>query len=493
MAPVETEYYDWLEVTPDVNDTELKKAYRKQAIKYHPDKNPSPEAEEKFKDISKAYQVLSDSNLRAVYDRNGAKMVDKEGGMRMDDAAGFFANVFGGERFKDYIGEISLMKEMTSVATTMMTEEEKTEMEKELNGGRTPGTSSPPQATIPSSPAAEVPHADAPAPPTSPVNGESAISPIPSPGENTENKSVGTGPHSHKEKEKGGKRNKLTPEQRKKLQDLEDERRKNMEDRIDTLTKQLIERLRPFVDAKNPGDKDDSETQAFQARMKREADDMKLESFGVELLHTIGNVYMMKATTYMKSKKFLGIPGFFSRLKEKGAMAKEAWGVIGSALGVQQMMAEMEKMQEKGEVAEEELRALEEDVTGRIMLASWRGTRFEVVNVLREVCDRVLKDPTANEQELYSRAKGLLFIGAIFKSTVPDESDAERRELERMVAEAAAGKSKHHQLQAQARAAAKQKRGGASTPHSHPTAATAATAPEPAKEKIEKEKEKISS
>lgn len=39
------------------------------------------------------------------------------------------------------------------------------------------------------------------------------------------------------------------------------------------------------------------------------------------------------------------------------------------------------------------------------MLASWRGTRFEVVNVLREVCDRVLKDPTANEQELYSRAK----------------------------------------------------------------------------------------
>lgn len=230
-------------------------------------------------------------------------MVDKEGGMRMDDAAGFFANVFGGERFKDYvrshltscyaclpmipleiqIGEISLMKEMTSVATTMMTEEEKTEMEKELNGGRTPGTSSPPQATIPSSPAAEVPHTDTPVPPTSPVNGESAISPIPSPGENTENKSVGTGPHSHKEKEKGGKRNKLTPEQRKKLQDLEDERRKNMEERIDTLTKQLIERLRPFVDAKNPGDKDDSETQAFQARMKREADDMKLESFGVEV------------------------------------------------------------------------------------------------------------------------------------------------------------------------------------------------------------------
>lgn len=42
-------------------------------------------------------------NLRAVYDRNGAKMVDKEGGVSMDDAAGFFANVFGGDRFNDYV------------------------------------------------------------------------------------------------------------------------------------------------------------------------------------------------------------------------------------------------------------------------------------------------------------------------------------------------------------------------------------------------------
>jgi hypothetical protein len=41
--------------------------------------------------------------MRAVYDRNGAKMVDKEGGVGMEDAAGFFANVFGGERFKDYV------------------------------------------------------------------------------------------------------------------------------------------------------------------------------------------------------------------------------------------------------------------------------------------------------------------------------------------------------------------------------------------------------
>jgi len=75
MAPVETEYYDLLEVKPDANETELKKAYRKAAIKYHPDKNFAPDAEEKFKDISKAYQVLQDPDLREAYDKYGKSMV----------------------------------------------------------------------------------------------------------------------------------------------------------------------------------------------------------------------------------------------------------------------------------------------------------------------------------------------------------------------------------------------------------------------------------
>ncbi|KII85874.1 hypothetical protein PLICRDRAFT_115528 [Plicaturopsis crispa FD-325 SS-3] len=479
MAPVETEYYDLLGVPVDVQDTELKKAYRKQAMLFHPDKNHAPDAEEKFKDISKAYQILSDPNLRAVYDKNGAKMarilpVEKEGGVGMDDAAGFFANVFGGERFIDYIGEISLMKEMTSVATTMMSDEDKAELQKEMNGGEsTP--SSPPvaggpatpfgaaaPASAPETPAASTPHTaspprtETPRPQTATGHGPSLhmVSPGSPPPESSKSLSgKDKGDHSPK-----SRKSKVTPEQRQKLDELEKERRRAMEERIAMLTTKLIERLRPFVEAEHPGEKDDPETAAFEAKMKREADDLKLESFGVELLHTIGTVYMTKASSFMKSKKFLGIPGFWSRLKEKGALAKDAWGVIGSALGVQQMMQEMEKLQAKGELGEEELRALELDVTGRIMLASWRGTRFEVVQVLREAVDNVLKDPTVSDQVLYNRSKGLLLMGAIFKSTVPDESDQERRELERMVAEAASGKSKHHQLQAQARAAAKAKR-----------------------------------
>ncbi|KAJ7334180.1 X-domain of DnaJ-containing-domain-containing protein [Mycena albidolilacea] len=439
MAPVDTEYYDLLGVAVDADDTELKKAYRKQAMKYHPDKNKSADAEEKFKDISKAYQVLSDPNDRATYDKHGKSMVDKEGGMNMEDAAGFFANVFGGERFVDYIGEISIMKDMTTTASTMMTEEEKAEMEKAMNEGTSTPISGASRTTLSSGTA-------------TPANGQTTSgqtspSNSPPPGDHASTPSSIT-MHSEADSPltppsvKDKKRSKMTQEQKDKLREQSKERQKVMEARVTMLTAKMIERLRPFVEAKHPGDKDDPETQAFEQKMKREAEDLKLESFGVELLHALGNVYMMKASSFMKSKKFLGIPGFFSRLKEKTDLVKDVFGVIGSALSVRDLMLEMEKQQAKGELGEEELKALEMDVTGKIMLASWRGARLEVVQVVRGVIDNVLKDPEASDVVLYNRAKGLLLTGAIFKSTVPDESDEERRELERMVAEAAAPKSK---------------------------------------------------
>ncbi|KAG8757963.1 hypothetical protein FRC14_001088 [Serendipita sp. 396] len=486
MPPVDTKYYDILGVTPEATDSDLKKAYRKQAIKYHPDKNPSPDAEEKFKDIAKAYQVLSDSNLRAAYDKYGIQENGPLGsGTGPEDPSAFFAAVFGGERFYDYIGEISLMKEMTSVTEVMMTDEERAEMEKELRGGQT----SPPVGSNPATPGIahpeQTPAATHPAEAISrPLSqGEPSVVHAPETG-TTETK---TEPHAEKTEAKpemktevktetkpeektpsithpdevtatpgassstgassppkdyAKRRAKLTPEQKQKIDAIGEERDKAMEKRIDDLTTKLKERLRPFVEAENPGGKDDPETRAWEEKMRREAEDLKLESFGVELLHTIGNMYIMKATSFMKSRKFLGVPGFFSRLKEKGTMVKDAWGVIGSALSVQSVLIDMQKTLEKGEVPEEELRALESDVTSRILLASWRGTRMEVTQVLHRVCENVLKDSTVSEKVLVNRAKGMVLCGAIFKATKADESDAERRELEALVAEAAAGKSK---------------------------------------------------
>lgn len=90
----DTKLYDVLGVSPTANENELKSAYRKLAMKYHPDKNP--DAGDKFKDISHAYEVLSNADKRAAYDRYGEEGLRGEGGMSAED---LFSQFFGGGFF----------------------------------------------------------------------------------------------------------------------------------------------------------------------------------------------------------------------------------------------------------------------------------------------------------------------------------------------------------------------------------------------------------
>ncbi len=99
------DYYEILEVSKSADKSAIKKAYRKMAMKYHPDKNPDDkEAEEKFKAVNEAYQVLSDEEKRSIYDRYGKAGLEGHGGGRssggfsggFDDLGSIFEEMFGG-------------------------------------------------------------------------------------------------------------------------------------------------------------------------------------------------------------------------------------------------------------------------------------------------------------------------------------------------------------------------------------------------------------
>ena len=98
------DYYEVLSVSKMATVEEIKKAYRKKAIEYHPDKNPgNKQAEEKFKEAAEAYEVLSDQNKRARYDQfghagvgGGATGGGFGGGMSMEDIFAQFGDIFGG-------------------------------------------------------------------------------------------------------------------------------------------------------------------------------------------------------------------------------------------------------------------------------------------------------------------------------------------------------------------------------------------------------------
>ncbi|KAL2427293.1 putative J domain-containing protein C3E7.11c [Exophiala dermatitidis] len=463
---VDTSYYDALGVKPDASELEIKKAYRKLAITTHPDKNPGDEtAHARFQAVGEAYQVLSNKETRAAYDKYGKEKAMPSQGF--EDPAEFFSMIFGGDAFVDLIGELTLLKDLTHTMDITMEQMEEEELaknaeeklnihgekEKEATAATAAGMEHKESEAAASEPSTSANAASPPPPayvasdepPTSAAGkaasgtstpqqrylGQQAImdrseedARMDAAGLTQEEKDL------QKKKKKGG----LTKEQREKLEAYERERRKQREERVETLAKKLIDRISVWTET----DKGPEVTKAFQEKTKLEVENLKMESFGIEILHAVGQTYCQKATSFLKSQKFLGISGFFSRLKDKGTLAKETWTTISTAIDAQLTMEEMAKLEEKGgaDWTDEKKAEYERKVTGKILAAAWRGSKFEIQGVLRDVCDKILHDKTVKLEKRIERAHALVLIGTIFQQAERDpDEEGDFMAFEQLMAE----------------------------------------------------------
>ncbi|KAI9478281.1 MAG: X-domain of DnaJ-containing-domain-containing protein [Benjaminiella poitrasii] len=303
---------------------------------YHPDKNKEPGAEEKFKEISEAYQVLSDPQLRAAYNKYGKdKELAPEGGFA--DPREYFQQMFGGDAFRSIIGDLAV--------GDMFSEAQQEELEKDNSEG---------------------------------------------------------GSTDDAEKKQ------MSKEQMEKMQ-------KQQQERVDKLAQTLKLKLSMFADTE--GDQHAIDT--FQEYIKQEADKLKNESYGIELLHSIGGVYSLKAKHYLGIKGG-GMPSIFVGFKQKKHIVKELWNTVKVAMDVQQAAEMISKAEEKG-MADSDKMKLEEEVTTKTYKALWQTSKFEVEATLRQVCDKVLQDKEVDSKTRTKRAIALKWVGYIYKHTELDK------------------------------------------------------------------------
>ncbi len=396
--------------------------------------------------------MLSDADLRKAYDKYGKDASKPSEGFV--DPAEFFTSIFGGDAFRDWIGEISLMKDLSATMDITMNGAEGDEAaaaaaaagtdDEEYPGtaeaikesmNATPAEGAPPRPTVVVEDEKETSKPNpgpspGPAPGLSPSPSPSGrASPAPGSGRTTpsgrhaipirpalmdraSDDAVLAGDDSKdpQKKDKDKKRG-LTKEQREQLAAFEKERTRIRKERVDELSRKLLDRLSVWTET----DKGADVTGAFQEKTRLEVENLKMESFGLDILHAIGATYVSKATALLRSQKMFGMGGFLSRIRDKGALVKDTWNTISSAIDAQQTMEEMARMEERGgeEWTDEKKIEYERRVTGKILTAAWRGSKFEIQSVLREVCDAVLNDKRVSLAKRLERAEALVLIGDV--------------------------------------------------------------------------------
>ncbi|KZW03145.1 DnaJ-domain-containing protein [Exidia glandulosa HHB12029] len=363
--PLDMTYYDLLGVPVSATTDDIKKAYRRLAIKFHPDKNrDDPDAEEKFKMIAIAYQTLSDADLRRKYNEFGPKESAPEGGFV--DPEEVFGAIFGGERFVPIIGHISLARDMKSAMQ---------EVDEDEEGAGTAVTGS----SGPSSPRLG-------------KDGKPQLSP----------------------EEKARKDEKARA--------IAAERAKHREERVSQLVENLDRKLSVYTEAAN-GFNDREVTDSWRKICQLEADELKRESYGIELLHTIGFVYAAKAKHFLaSSESFMGVGGWLHNVQGKYHVFSETVSTVRSALEVKSVFEQLAAAEKAGATPEEK-RKLEEQAAEKGLQALFKGTKLEIESILRETCDRILEQPAVPVHKLKLRAQALQILGEAYAGVRKDGAE----------------------------------------------------------------------
>ncbi|KAJ2918913.1 hypothetical protein MD484_g1501, partial [Candolleomyces efflorescens] len=377
--PLETSYYDILGVAPtsSTSTDDIKKAYRRLAIKHHPDKNPSdPTASARFTQIGVAYQTLVDPELRKRYNEFGAKESQPEGGYV--DPEEVFGAIFGGERFVGIIGRIGLASDMK--AAMQEDGEEEDELEGEGEGGKEQGD-----------------------------------------GKRIEGK------------EGVGKKREVSPEERRRREERrrvkeEKERVRAAEkaaaraERVGQLVENLTRKLSIFTESAT-GPTDPDVTRSWKTICELEAEDLKRESYGVELLQAIGFVYVAKAKHHLATHQtFFGVGGWLHNVQGKYHVFSETVSTLRSAIELKAVFDQIAAAEKAGGLSPEERKRLEEQAAEKGLQALFKGAKLEIESILREVCDRIFTEPNVSKTKLELRAVALQILGEAFMGVKKDAS-----------------------------------------------------------------------
>jgi restriction endonuclease Mrr len=199
---------------------------------------------------------------------------------------------------------------------------------------------------------------------------------------------------------------------------IKEEQQKAQEERIMKLTANLVQKLDKFTLVASSAS-DPTELMRFRSIISKEAEELKEESYGVELLHAIGYVYQSKARQFLSKNELFGVGRFLRSCQEKGHILSETLSTFKSVIDMQKSFEQLQKASEK-ELKPEEVAELEAKAAAEGLNTIWKGSKLEIESILREVCDRTLEDPNVSDEQRKRRAVALRVIGEVYLLVKPD-------------------------------------------------------------------------